>query len=99
FVPFVNLASAGYQNDGVVPIQSARFDGASIDARRQVDGSCDHSTIYLNLNTVTIDGVTESIFDAISSDLQSSIPVTPKPVINSVSPATLAGLPLPQTQR
>jgi len=98
----INIAGlmneGGYPNDGVVPIQSALFAGASGVGSRQVDGSCDHNQIYSGQNTVN--GGTP-IFDSIANDLQTSISVSPAPVppaITTVSPSTLPGLPLPQTQ-
>ncbi|MEK7676816.1 MAG: Ig-like domain-containing protein [Verrucomicrobiota bacterium] len=93
------LNTAGYESDGLVPLQSALFAGKTINARRQVNGSCDHSAIYANLNTVTIGVVTMPVFDSVSNDLVSAIPLVQAPSITSVSPNTLSGLPSPQTQR
>lgn len=94
-VPFAQILIAGYDNDGVVPLESALFNGSSV-RTRQVNGSCDHSEIYSGSKTV---GGGTAIFDSISADLQTAIPVTPlPPVIFDVSPPALTGLPLPQTQ-
>ena len=96
--PYLILAGPGYgyANDGIVPLKSALFDGTSV-RTRQVDGSCDHYQIYSGQNTVN--GGTP-IFDSIATDLESIIPISApaSSVISYVSPPTLTGLPLPQTQ-
>jgi hypothetical protein len=93
----VILDNYGYNNDGAVPIQSALFQNASGVRTRQVDSSCDHFQIYSGQSTVN--GGTQ-IFDSIATDLETVIPISvpTSPVISYVSPPTLTGLPLPQTQ-
>jgi hypothetical protein len=87
----------GYSNDGAVPIGSALFGNANGVRTRQVDGSCDHFEIYSGQKTVN--GGTP-IFDSIAADLATVVPISvpASPVISSVSPSTLTGLPVGQTQ-
>jgi pimeloyl-ACP methyl ester carboxylesterase len=93
-IPYTVLTGYGYASDGVVPIQSALFSGATVKTRL-IDGSCDHLHIYLSNNTVN----GTPIFDSIANDLESIVPYTPSPpIITSVSPPTLTGLPIGQTQ-
>ena len=93
----VILDNYGYNNDGAVPIQSALFQNASGVRTRQVDGSCDHFQIYSGQSTVN--GGTP-IFDSITTDLQSVVPISlpSAPVITSVSPSAFTGLPIGQTR-
>jgi len=95
---YISGMGIGYDNDGAVPIESALYTNQTVKARHLVDGSCDHDQILLGLNTV--DGGTP-IFDSLAADMQAVVPVTPppqSPIITTVSPAALTGLPLPQTQ-
>ena len=91
------LDNYGYNNDGAVPIQSALFQNASGVRTHQVDGSCDHFQIYSGQSTVN--GGTP-IFDSITTDLQSVVPISlpSAPAITSVSPSAFTGLPIGQTR-
>jgi sugar lactone lactonase YvrE len=97
FLTYPIISGYGYNNDGAVPIGSALFGGVLGIRTRQIDGSCDHFQIYSGQNTVN--GGTPT-FDSIAADLETVIPmaIPAAPVISSVSPSTLTGLPVGQTQ-
>jgi hypothetical protein len=89
------LCQDGYcASDGAVPIESALFYPNPVQTR-YVDGSCDHDEIYNGSKTVDTGF---PIFASIRADLVTLISVALPPAIYEVSPASLTGLPLPQTQ-
>ena len=89
------LCQDGYcASDGAVPIESALFYPNPVQTR-YVDGSCDHNEIYNGSKTVNTGF---PIFGSIKADLATLINVVLPPAIYEVSPASLTGLPLSQTQ-
>ena len=90
------LCQDGYcASDGAVPIESALFYPNPVQMH-YVDGSCDHNEICNGSKTVDTGF---PIFASIRADLLTLISVALPPAIYKVSPSSLTGLPLPQTQR
>ena len=89
----------GIPSDGIVPIDSAWFQGRIGNSQLKFFDDYDHRQMMQSKTPLgTVPSLSDPLFTKIGDDLTSALPVVMLPTISSVSPRTLNTLPLPQTR-